>query len=196
MEKTCKTCHIPKPRDQFYLDKGYPMSRCKECVKQVNNKHYHANKDRILPAEKIKRSAQRPLLTIVIPQSEEDKRLSRRIWYRNNYHRIRARKMASIRKYQAKNPEKVRCWKRVAENKRRALIRRVDDGVTAEDWMRVLKQHNFSCAYCGKHEETLDIEHATPLSRGGRHSVNNIVPSCGACNSRKHTRTADEFRRV
>ncbi len=33
----------------------------------------------------------------------------------------------------------------------------------------------------------------TPLSRGGHHVAANVVPACGPCNYRKHTKTVLEF---
>jgi len=38
------------------------------------------------------------------------------------------------------------------------------------------------------------MDHRIPLSRGGRHEIENITPACKPCNSRKHTRTEEEFR--
>jgi hypothetical protein len=38
------------------------------------------------------------------------------------------------------------------------------------------------------------MDHRIPLSRGGRHEIDNVIPACKPCNSRKHIRTEDEFR--
>lgn len=42
-------------------------------------------------------------------------------------------------------------------------------------------------------ETRLTADRVIPLSRGGSNFIENIVPACGSCNSRKGTRTADEF---
>jgi 5-methylcytosine-specific restriction endonuclease McrA len=42
----------------------------------------------------------------------------------------------------------------------------------------------------------LHLDHATPLSRGGDHSIDNLVPACGECNLKKGTKTMDEFLRT
>ena len=37
------------------------------------------------------------------------------------------------------------------------------------------------------------IDHATPLSRGGTNSLDNLIPCCVSCNSKKHDKTLVEF---
>lgn len=62
----------------------------------------------------------------------------------------------------------------------------------------LLVYQDFRCFYC-RHSLwkegrfIYDVEHMTPLARGGLHDWRNVVLSCGPCNRRKHTRTADEF---
>ncbi len=48
------------------------------------------------------------------------------------------------------------------------------------------------CVYCGAQFEHLD--HTVPLSRGGHHSVDNIVPSCRSCNDSKADKLPHEWR--
>lgn len=48
------------------------------------------------------------------------------------------------------------------------------------------------CFYCGCSKK-LTIDHDIPLSRGGTDNIENILPACGSCNSRKRTLTALEF---
>ena len=40
------------------------------------------------------------------------------------------------------------------------------------------------------------IDHKTPLSRGGKHTLGNIAVMCLGCNSSKGNRTMAEFERV
>jgi 5-methylcytosine-specific restriction endonuclease McrA len=40
----------------------------------------------------------------------------------------------------------------------------------------------------------MEIEHKTPLSRGGMNEDNNVVASCSACNREKGTKTEREYR--
>lgn len=62
------------------------------------------------------------------------------------------------------------------------------------DWQRTLHRYRFRCAYCGE-SGLLTMDHVVPISRGGRHSIGNVVPACGPCNFGKHTSLAIEWRR-
>lgn len=47
------------------------------------------------------------------------------------------------------------------------------------------------CAYCGEPSE--ELEHCTPLSRGGWNVAENCVAACTKCNRTKNTQTVLEF---
>ena len=49
------------------------------------------------------------------------------------------------------------------------------------------------CAYCGASGLPLQVEHITPLSRGGSDRVSNLTLACESCNTAKGTHTAAEF---
>ncbi|ATS93083.1 HNH endonuclease [Gordonia phage Patio] len=66
--------------------------------------------------------------------------------------------------------------------------------VTTWDWKRALRRSRGRCFYCGERSSKLTVEHIIPLSRGGRHSIGNIVPACPTCNYQKQNRTVMEWR--
>lgn len=57
------------------------------------------------------------------------------------------------------------------------------------------------CYYCGvqcttaKTRQRLTIDHKTPVLRGGTHDAGNLVVACLLCNSRKGTKTEEEYTR-
>jgi hypothetical protein len=55
------------------------------------------------------------------------------------------------------------------------------------------RKTNGRCWYCGR-EEADSLEHQLPVTRGGERNFENCVISCRSCNSRKATRTVEEFR--
>ena len=57
----------------------------------------------------------------------------------------------------------------------------------------LLEKFQRTCAYCGKKELPLQIEHIVPKSRGGTNRVSNLTLSCERCNTKKGTQTAEEF---
>ena len=57
----------------------------------------------------------------------------------------------------------------------------------------LLEKFQRKCAYCGKKDIPLEIEHIVPRSRGGSNRISNLTISCRACNQKKGNQTADEF---
>jgi 5-methylcytosine-specific restriction endonuclease McrA len=59
---------------------------------------------------------------------------------------------------------------------------------THKQWLEMQIAYNHRCAYCGKRcKGRLTQEHITPISKGGSHTLSNIVPACQSCNSKKAT---------
>jgi 5-methylcytosine-specific restriction endonuclease McrA len=54
-------------------------------------------------------------------------------------------------------------------------------------------RYRHRCAYCRVDFETLQIDHVTPVSRGGSDAIGNLVLACVPCNKSKGTQTAAEF---
>ena len=56
--------------------------------------------------------------------------------------------------------------------------------LTAAQWLETLKRAKYRCYYCKK-KTKLTMDHVIPLSKGGLHTQENVVPACQACNSAK-----------
>lgn len=101
-----------------------------------------------------------------------------------------ARELESTRKYR-KSP-KGRLMRKAADQNRRS--RQLNAGViSATALQRFLAAANGVCFYCKRTVAKLTLDHNIPLSRGGKHALDNLIAACGSCNSQKHTKTADEF---
>ncbi len=61
---------------------------------------------------------------------------------------------------------------------------RVEHDLSDEHWT-ALKQAWGGCAYCGVTGEPLQRDCVLALSRGGRYTLDNIVPVCRSCNASK-----------
>ena len=57
----------------------------------------------------------------------------------------------------------------------------------------VYKKYKARCYYCGS-PDNMTIDHVHPLSRGGSNNIENLVPACRSCNSRKQNKTVEEWR--
>lgn len=73
---------------------------------------------------------------------------------------------------------------RYAKRRQRRLSR-VDNDLTDQQWRRILDAWG-GCAYCSATEPALQKDCVMPISRGGRYTVENVVPACASCNASKH----------
>lgn len=96
------------------------------------------------------------------------------------------------REWRQANPDK----RRLNEEKRRALKYAntpIEEMLTEIQWHDILDEYHHRCAYCGKKLDKLTIDHVVPLSRGGKHSVSNVVPACRHCNNVKYAKTPEQW---
>jgi 5-methylcytosine-specific restriction endonuclease McrA len=58
----------------------------------------------------------------------------------------------------------------------------------------ILRRDNYKCAYCGRSDLPLTIDHILPKAKGGTDSWENLICACTLCNNRKGDRTPVEAR--
>jgi 5-methylcytosine-specific restriction endonuclease McrA len=132
----------------------------------------------------------------LVRESEEGakKRAAYRLEYpfltpeeRKEHNRIAGRKHSKTPAAQERN--------RVHARNYRALKKMQAEGVpiTKEGWKEILEKYDHRCAYCKLQTDFLELDHITPLSRGGAHSIKNVAPACRACNTSKNNKTLDEW---
>lgn len=71
-----------------------------------------------------------------------------------------------------------------AARKRRRRFLAADNDLTADQWGAIRAAWG-CCAYCGDAGSALQKDCVLPLSRGGRYTVDNVVPACRSCNASK-----------
>lgn len=120
-------------------------------------------------------------------------------------------------RYKANNPEKVRLSRAKTRIKRveydkayrqkyaihyrhrhaeRMHVRRArmqNNGVFLITNKELKRLYGGSCFYCHKVGK-MTIDHVVPISRGGRHSIGNLVSACKPCNSSKHDKFITEWQ--
>jgi 5-methylcytosine-specific restriction endonuclease McrA len=71
-----------------------------------------------------------------------------------------------------------------AARRRQRRVAAVDNDLTPAQWA-TLQQLWGGCAYCGAADRPLQRDCVQPIARGGRYTLDNIVPACGPCNASK-----------
>jgi 5-methylcytosine-specific restriction endonuclease McrA len=98
------------------------------------------------------------------------------------------------KEYRRKHKERYKVHYAKSLAKRRGLLR--GGSVKPCEWYILKVMFENRCVYCNKKPRILTMDHRIPISRGGKHEANNIVPACRSCNSKKHTKTFEEFYHV
>lgn len=102
---------------------------------------------------------------------------------------------ASWRRYM--NSPKGRATTARNNNRRRMLLLALPATLSATEWLRICEAWGFRCAYCGNGNVKLSRDHVWPLAAGGSDEVENVVPACRSCNSRKSDFSlAETFERL
>lgn len=168
--KRCAKCRETKPAADFYthkVNKDGLNSYCKACQK-LAKQQWRAN-----DPDYYRRRYQ---------ENAERLREENRAQYRTR----KTERDAATHRWRAKNPEKVREHKRV----RNVRLRDGQRGdLTADSWQTIIDYFDARCAYCDAPLEEITQDHILPISKGGVHGYDNVVPACRSCNARKGNRS-------
>ena len=72
-----------------------------------------------------------------------------------------------------------------AARRRKRRVNLADNDLTPTQWASIQLAWGGCCAYCGATEVALQRDCVLPISRGGRYTLDNVVPACGSCNASK-----------
>lgn len=119
--------------------------------------------------------------------------------YQADYHaKNKEKRNEKTRAWRLENPgyDKTReGYKEIAAIKngnRRALKKNAGSYSISKEEMS--KLYASACTYCGS-SDNITIDHVIPLSRGGSHSVSNLVSACAKCNMSKGAKTVMEWKK-
>jgi 5-methylcytosine-specific restriction endonuclease McrA len=115
----------------------------------------------------------------------EHRRAAKRLYYA----RHREQHKAVMAAYHKAHPEVLRA----KSNAYRARARAAEGQFTSAEWRALVESYGGKCAYRGE-AGPVQVDHRTPLTRGGRNSIDNILPACQKCNTEKGQLTEEEFR--
>jgi 5-methylcytosine-specific restriction endonuclease McrA len=217
--KVCTKCGIEQDISCFSKSKtckgGY-STQCKSCI-SLSWKQYSANNKL-----KLKNYKEKNKSVLLAKHREYNKKNREKINAKNSQYRKenRAKCTEYTRQFKAKDMEKWRKYaleysiknkeriakrqsnyfqkpgvkekSNLATQRYRALKRALPSTLTNEQWETIKSHFNNRCAYCGR-ELPLAQEHFIALSKGGEHTINNIIPSCISCNSSKREKDFSEW---
>lgn len=169
----------------------------KERIRKQKRKYYEANKEKCLERQHKYYRANRERL---IKQRRErdaanaDKiRARRRKYLEANREAINER----IKKWRSNNPDKV--GEATARRARAELEGNATPKLIEAKW----EASDKTCILCGQpidldakapHPNSRTLEHLMPISRGGRHDMDNIDFAHYSCNASKRDKTLEEYR--
>ena len=182
--------------------------------KEYYKKYYQKNKEHLLGYSKKYNTEHKEQIKEYykkwVENNSDKKKKNNKRYYENNLKKIKERNKQYFQEHKEnleeyltqwrkknnycslwKRTEKGRANNQRSNSKRRARLREIINTLTSEEWLDILTQHNFKCAYCGKElinsfDTTRD--HIIPISKGGNNTKENIVPSCRSCNSKKYNK--------
>lgn len=95
------------------------------------------------------------------------------------------------RRYYAENKEKAKAAAKNDKHRRRAIVR---SGVSNSEFLAWQESQKKICYWCGVGcENGYHVDHYHPLSKGGKHEIENLVIACEECNLRKNAKDPYEF---
>lgn len=171
--KICSKCKTPKKLDAFTSDstrKDGHYPQCKECRQAFRE----ANRAKVNESKRAHYAANRDAIAI-----------KQRAYYDANLQR----KLDYAKAYKRAHPELVSDY----THRRRAAKRANGVFVVPKGFMKRL--YASPCFYCGT-SGRIEADHVIPISRGGRHSMGNLVPACKTCNSSKSDKLITEWRKA
>jgi 5-methylcytosine-specific restriction endonuclease McrA len=150
---------------------------------------YRANLEKVRASEKkrsIKRKAERAIYTKAWREKNRERLVAKR--QTPGYKKLKA-------KWRADWIENNRVRHKATRGREYARIKNAVGFCSFEQLMQRVAFFGWSCRFCHKRLtlETLTIDHAIPLCRGGTHWPANLGPACKSCNCRKQRRTIKEF---
>ena len=173
LDKKCTRCKIHKLATiEFFMvnSKTHAMDiYCRCCRSELKRIHYSEN--RIKEIERVKK----------YNKSNPEKLAL-------NMRKCRERRPEHFYLYQVEyrknNKEQYRIHDKKKHAKRRGAINQTEHKATAKQIKELIRKSKNICYYCkSKCEPTID--HIQPLSKGGAHSLDNLVVACKSCNCSK-----------
>ncbi|MCT2594259.1 HNH endonuclease [Streptomyces sp. N2-109] len=171
--KRCSGCRGTKPVGEFSKHKARDDGRqsyCKSCMRETCAAWYAVNKDR-----------ERETSAAWYAVNKERARETSAVWRAANKERARE----NLARWQRENRDRVR------EHNARRRARKAQVCTEPYDRAALFARWSHTCCYCSS--PATDVEHITPISKGGDDILSNVTVACAACNSSKGAKTLAQW---
>lgn len=192
IKKKCTKCRRSKLLSSFHKHvrgvKGR-ASRCKLCVRGVSKLYYTKNSNTTRLRMSKYRNSNKELIRSqsrrYYDKNKDTIAAKTQEWQERNSGKVLAYK----RKWAKNNPETRReQWNRYRSKKYGTRYALVDKYA----WELICAMSDNCCTYCGT-KTKLTQDHVLPLSKGGWHDIDNVVPACLACNIKKNDTLVEDL---
>lgn len=196
--KTCTKCGETKPLDEFAIRRQSADGRspkCRDCKSQYDAAYRAANKQRISDRNAEYRRLNRERIASYLDANKEQIATRHHLWREANREQVAARmaewraaNRAHLRQYAIDNAH----FGWAARYRRRCAHAGLEPVVEHFTRADVVTRYGDSCTYCetGEFEH---LDHFIPIKDGGPHTLDNVRPSCAACNLAKHDKHPGEW---
>lgn len=196
MTKICSACHQEKDSSEFYRT----YLRCKPCCRAyVRTKRaaftpeQKAHVTRLAHASYMRHQSKRLIARKAYVKANKEAIAARQ---HQSYLANRAQRIAYINKWRAAHPNYQRdrlranpeMGRQYVKDRRASKLSAPINDITPAQWLEIQEAQKHRCYYCGKRcKGRMTQDHITPLTKGGAHTLHNIIGACNLCNSRKQT---------
>ena len=119
-------------------------------------------------------------------------------WRENNHEYDLQRKIEWRDKNIEYDKKRKAKWSSENLNKRRMSFHKrnikIKENIFYISEKEIKKILNSACFYCSSYDN-IQVDHVVPVSKGGRHSVGNIVAACRSCNASKCDKYLIEWKK-
>ena len=207
-QKNRKSKEEIRKRTSIYQKKYRQNPEYKEKSSSYQKEYHSKNRERLLVVQKSWRdknvqklrddAKRRYVLDINNSRAKNNERSKK--WRKNNPDRAFVSRLKHNRSLKARVTSRLRQEKQRAE-KYNCFIGDLEE--LRVKYTEIFSAEKTNCYYCNGecgnkvagYGKNVTVDHKTPLSKGGRHSVDNIVAACRSCNSLKNDKTEEEYRK-
>lgn len=168
--------------------------------KEYNKQYAQKNKEAINKRRRLHYADNKEIFTERAKEWRKQHPEQAKIIARRKYIKNRDKILNHVREYRNTHKEEIRERnKRYRENNKEALNvayankrarrRSAIGSHSADEWKELKESYLQMCVYCNNKFDKLDRDHIIPLIHGGTNYIDNIVPACTSCNSKKNSKS-------